>query len=123
MASRNNLQRFQNIKAQSMTVDVTSAVTSIQYADDIYLQLVWTGTPNGTFNVQVSNSYEQDNWGNITSTGSWDSVTLSPQPVAAGAPGSWSINLSNLGSPWIRVTYTHSSSTGTLNGWISTKAK
>ncbi len=70
--------------------------------------LIWTGTPNGTFGVEVSND------GGTTFT----AVTLSTTLSAAGAAGSHFINLDGIMADQIRCTYTNSSSTGTLNAYF-----
>lgn len=100
---------------------VTSAVTNIQFHDNIGIELVWTGTPTGSFAVQVSANYDQDQNGNVLNSGNWVSVTLSPTVSAAGSADSAYIDLNQLSAPWIRVVYTKSGGTGTLNGWITGK--
>lgn len=87
-----------------------SAYTTIQYLDNVYVQFIFTGTPVGTFQVQVSNNGT-----------SWDPITFSTQPVASGAAGTVSLNLRALGAPYIRVAYVATSGTGTLDAYISGK--
>lgn len=105
-----------------MTGTVTSAVSNIEFMDNIGIELDWTGTPNGTFAVQVSVSYHQDSLGNVTNVGAWNSITLSPVPAAVGAAGTYYIDINQISSPWIRVVYTPSSSTGVLNAYICGKS-
>jgi hypothetical protein len=123
MASSNRLKSTQIITNQSMTgtSTITSPAIAIQYLDNVYLQLEFTGTPNGTFSVQVSNDYNQDSLGNVTNVGNWVALTLSPAPVASGSANVIGIDMNQLGAPFIRVQYTNTSSTGTLNAFISGK--
>ncbi len=103
------------------TVSITSAVTGIKYMDNVGLQLNWAGSPVGTFAVQVSADHEQDQFGNVTVAGNWIPLTLSPSPsTASGSPVY--VDMTQLSAPWIRVVYTRTSGTGTLNAYIVAKA-
>ncbi len=133
MSSRkSNLRQFQIITAGSMTgtAVITSAVTCIQWLDNVGVQLNWTSSPVGTFQVQVSADYAQDAEGNVTNTGNWAPVTLSyllsgsmtqaaTIPTSVGSP--IYLDLNQLSAPWIRTVYTNASSTGTLNAYITAK--
>lgn len=121
MARKNQLTKFQNITAGDMSGNITSPVTAIHFLDDIGVQFNFTGTPTGTFQVQVSIDYAQDLEGNVTNAGNWIPITLTPAPVAAGAAGQIYIDLNMLSSPWIRVAYVFTSGTGTLNSFITGK--
>ncbi len=94
-----------------MTGNLTSAVTSIQYLDNVGVQFNFTGTPTGSFAVQVSADYDQDQYGNVVNAGNWISLSLSPSPSAAGSASSIYIDMTQLSAPWIRSTYT-STATG-----------
>lgn len=118
---KNRLVKYQNIVAQSMAGNVTSAVTNIEGLDNVGIQLVWTVAPVGTFSVQVSADYAQDYLGNVTVAGNWVTVTLSPAITASGTADTAYIDMSNLSAPWIRVVYTRTSGSGTLNGYITAK--
>lgn len=118
---KSNLFRFQNITSASMGADVTSAVTNIQMLDNIGFQVVWTGTPVGSFDVQVSLNYTQDEWGNVSNAGDWSSIGLTPAPSASGSAGSAYIDINQISAPWIRLVYTRTSGTGTLQGYITGK--
>lgn len=104
-----------------MTGNITSAATAIHFLDDIGVQFNFTGAPVGTFQVQVSIDYMQDQEGNIQNPGNWIPITLTPTPVAAGVPGQIYIDLNMLSSPWIRVAYVFTSGSGTLNAFITGK--
>lgn len=91
------------VSAASMTSTVTSPWIPILGVSNIDCQPLWTGTPNGTFAVNIS----QDQL-------SPDPLTLSAVITASGSPGHGSIELTGLASPFFQIVYTPSSSTGTL---------
>lgn len=120
---KNTLLKFQTITSGAMsTASLTSLVTNIRNLDNIVVQLNFTGTPTGTFAVQVSADYAQDSLGNVTNTGNWVPLLLAPAPIASGAAGQIIISLVELPAPYIRVVYTKTSGTGTLNAFITGKA-
>lgn len=122
MPRKNQLTKFQNITNGDMsTASITSPATAIHFMDDIGVQFNFTGAPVGTFEVQVSIDYMQDQEGNIQDPGHWIPITLNPSPIAAGVAGQIYIDLNMLSSPWIRVVYTRTSGTGTLNAFITGK--
>ena len=133
MSSRkSNLLKYQNITSGVMTSTavITSDITSIQFLDNIGLQLNWTGSPTGTFAVQISLDHAQDAQGNVTVAGNWISVpvaylsagsviTAVTIPTSVGSPVY--VDLNQLSAPYIKVVYTNVSGTGTLNGYITGK--
>lgn len=119
--SYNYLQPFHFITAQSMTTSSTSVAVEIQEQDNIGIQLNWTGTPNGAFTFQVSADHLQDAQGNIQVAGNWITLTLNPTINAVGAADSAYIDFNQLSARYIRVVYTASSSTGTLDGYVTGK--
>ncbi len=121
MSSKRKLTRFKTITNGDMsTASITSAVTNIGNWDNIGLQFVWTGSPVGTFAVQVSIDHAQDQFGNVTNAGTWVPLTLSPSPITSlGSP--IYIDMTQLSAPWIRVVYTKTSGSGTLQTYISAK--
>lgn len=123
MAQKGSLFQYHNIVNGNMaSATITSAVTNIEFLDNIGLQLVFTGAPVGSFAVQVSASYDQDSLGNVLNAGTWTAITLTPAPIASGAGGDIYIDINQTSSPWIRVVYTKTSGTGTLNSFITAKA-
>ncbi len=120
---KSNLRVFKLLDASRMNVDITSPVTNIQFLDNIGVQLHFgaSGSPVGTFEVQVSADYEQDNQGVVLNAGNWIAVTLDPIPVAAGAADDIYIDLNQLSAPWIRVFYDKTSGDGLLTAHITGK--
>lgn len=104
------------------TTVLTSPVIPLEFLDNLGVQFHFTGTPTGTFAVQVSADHAQDSQGVVTVLGSWVPITLTPSPVAAGAADDIYIDLNQLSSPWVRIVYTNASGTGTLSGWATAKS-
>ncbi len=97
---------------------LTSEITEIRGFDNISYEADFTGTPTGTFSVQVSNSYDP-----ITNPNAvFVILPLSPTPVASGSSGVVGIDINQSGFKWIKLVYTNASGSGTLNAYVSGKA-
>ena len=104
-----------------MTGNVTSAVTVIQNLSQVGYDISWTGTPVGTFSVQISNTYSQNGAGNVLNPGTWTTLTLSTTPTASGTASNGYIDIDACSAYAIRLVYTAGSSTGVLNATICGK--
>ena len=120
-STKNVLRKWDAIVAGSMATNITSPVTNVQFLDNICIQLNFTGTPTGTFSVEVSVDHEQDSQGAVTQAGNWVALPLEPTPVAAGSADQIILDLNQISQPWIRVIYTATSGTGSLDMIISAK--
>jgi hypothetical protein len=125
MSSRKNtLKKFQNITNGDLSADITSKVTNIQYLDNICVQLnAVTSDATGTFSVEVSADYEQDDLGNVVNAGNWTAIELPSVPTLAGVDTTIFIDLNQLSAPWVRVAYKNGGGgqSGTVQGFISGK--
>jgi hypothetical protein len=83
---------------------ITSPTIPFLGIDNINIQCVWTGTPTGTFAINVS----------LDGT-NWTALTISPSLSAAGSASNFDLDLNQLGAAYFQVVYTKSGSTGTLN--------
>lgn len=124
MSGRKNSLVFAALTAGQMANNLTSAVTNIKRLDNFGYQGVFTGTPTGTFGVDVSASYQQDYLGNVLSAGTWTSLTLAAAPTAAGAGSNFFLDMNKqyitmLSAPWIRMRWV---STATFAQTITTVA-
>jgi hypothetical protein len=106
-----------------MGTSLTSEVTIINFMTGIGYDIVWTGTPTGTFSVEVSNTYSLDAAGKVANAGNWTAVDLSGPIVAAGTPDNAFINMAGLEAYAIRLVYTRTSGTGTLNATVCGKVQ
>lgn len=119
MSRKNVLHTFQTITNTAMSADITSAVSDIQYLDNVALQLDWTGSPLGSISIQGSVDYEQDTNGNVTNPGHWVDLGI-PVTLSAGSPAL--VNCNQLAFPYIRVVYTNGGATASiLNAYIFAK--
>lgn len=119
--SKNVLRTWHALVDASMASDITSSATNILFLDNVSIQFNYTGTPVGTFDVQVSNDYEQDSQGVITNVGNWISIPLNPIPTASGSADQVVIDINQISTPWLRIVYDATSGAGTLNMYISAK--
>ncbi len=127
-----NLRVFKSIDSGDMsTASITSSITNIGQLDNIGIQLSWSGSPVGTFAIEISADHAQDIEGNVTVVGQWTPlvltyftggvfITSATVPTSVGSP--IYLDLTQLSAPWIRVTYTRGSGSGTLNAHITAKA-
>lgn len=109
------------INGASMAGNITSAIFNKSYLTNICVKLVWTGTPVGTFNVNVSSDHLEDASGNVVTAGVFNALTLNPAPAASGSASSVEIDLNQVSAPYIQISYTAGSSTGTLNAWVGSQ--
>lgn len=109
-ARKNNLVTYTSLDGGDMSGNLTTASTDIRWLDNIVLYMSWTGTPTGTFGIQVSPD-------NLT----WFNLNLLPAITATGGSGSHRVALNQLPDPYIRAIYTASSGSGSLTVKIAGK--
>lgn len=110
MAIKNVLTPYQLVVDGDMSGNITSGATSIRYLDTCGIQLVFTGTPTGSFYVDA------------TIDGStWEQLDFGTTPTAVGADGHHLLNLVQAGFDKIRVRYVASSGAGVLQAWVEAK--
>lgn len=83
--------------------------------------IAWTGTPTGTFTVEVSNTYSKNADGSVKNPGNWTALTLSAPTTATGTSGTGFIDVDQIAAYAIRLTYTPASGTGVLNAVVASK--
>lgn len=124
MSSRPFLKPFSVVANGDMSqASVTSAPTIINYVSGVSYDITWTGTPTGSFSVQVSNTYSENPDGSVRNAGNWANVIISPAVNAAGSDDNAIINLAGLETYAVRLVYTRSSGSGTLNAVICGKVQ
>lgn len=121
MSGRHNfLNKFKIQSAgDASQATVTSAVTNIQALDNVGIQVnILTGTPTGTFDVQISADHQEVN-GNVSVSGSWISLGSPYQAaITSGSPANVYFDLNQLSAPFVRLLYTKGSGTGTFDAFI-----
>lgn len=112
-----NLQR-PLINAVSMAASINGPATIINLIPGISYDIVWTGSPVGTFSVQVSNTYSQSASGAVASAGSWSDLPpaafVGTLPAPAGSAGNGFIDVVGTEAYAVRLVYTRTSGTGSL---------
>jgi hypothetical protein len=119
--SYNLLNPVHILQAVSMAASITSNPVEVKLQDNMGVQLHWTGAPVGVFGVQVSMDYREDAEGNVQNAGHWVSLPLSPSITASGSADDAYIDLTQLSAVYLRVTYTRTSGTGTVDAFVNAK--
>lgn len=107
-----------------MAASLTSLVTNVNIFSVCSYTVSWTGTPTGTFTVEVSNDYEPSPAGVLNkpaNAGTWVPLTLSATVSAVGSDGSAFIDIDIMGAAWMRLKYMRVSGTGTVSATIAGK--
>lgn len=101
---------------------ITSKVTVIQNLSMISYDVSWTGTsPVGVVTVEVSNTYSQNADGTVRNAGNWTVIPLSAPINVSGSTGNAFIDIDAHAGYAIRLVYTSTSGTGTMNAVINCK--
>jgi hypothetical protein len=106
------------VNAASMATNVTSPASIIQRLPGIAYDIQWTGTPTGTFAIEVSNTYSQNADGSVRNAGSWSTIPSASfsgtYPVPSGNAGTGFIDVVGTQAYAVRIVYVAGSSTGSL---------
>lgn len=105
-------------------VSIVSSVTQIKYKDSVGYQFYWDGNPSGTFHIQVSNDYSSGSpqgQSGFANAGTWDTVTVSPTPTTSSG-FSYTVNMNQLGLPYVRVVFINSTGSGVITGNVFCKS-
>lgn len=122
MSSRPQFNPYSVITSGDMSGSLTSKVTIIQKLSMISYDISWSGTaPVGVITVQVSNSYAQNEDGTVKTAGSWTTLTLSSTTNVSGATGNGFIDVDATAGYAIRLVYTRTSGSGSLNVIVNGK--
>ncbi len=123
MASRPIFTPHSVITNGDMSTSLTSDVTIIQNLSMISYSCAWSAgsTPVGAITVQVSNDYSQNADGSVRNAGTWNTVTLSTATNVSGNTGNGFIDIDAIAAFAIRLVYTRTSGSGTLNVIINGK--
>lgn len=118
MSSRPLLKPYLVIKNGDMSGSLISIPSLIQMIPVLSYGVVWTGTPTGVFNIQVSNDYSLDETGKVANAGTWATCPVSsatPTLAAAGVADNGFIDVLTTGAYAMRLIYTFTSGVGNLN--------
>jgi hypothetical protein len=107
--------------ATLMTADLHSPAISAQQFSLVDVQAVWTGTPAGNLYIETSDdvgAVAPD--GTVSGVTNWSTYTGSTT-AAGGAAGNFTWHIWAGGFRWVRLSYTFSSSTGSLSARVNLK--
>lgn len=119
MSYRPHIQHFPVITNGSMAGNLTSSVTILDQIPGISYDVAWTGTPVGVFTVEVSNTYRQNPDGTAAVAGNWTALPLIlfngnfPTPAGSASNGMIDVPITQIFA--VRLVYTRTSGSGTLN--------
>lgn len=117
MGRKNVIVPYKIIDDGSMAGDITSAVTDVQYQDNVGIIVAWTGTaPLGELQVEVANDVYNDPDAIV-----WDALDFGSTISVAGNTGQHSLNIQSLPYTKIRLKYVRTSGTGTINAILTSK--
>lgn len=121
MASRPFLKPHEVVDDGDMSGDIVSEVSVINSISMVSYSCSWAGTsPVGTVTVEVSDDYSLDAGGNEANAGTWNTL-----PGIAGAvsgnTGHGYIEIIGTSAYAIRLRYTRTSGTGTMQALITAK--
>ena len=106
------------INAVSMATNITGPATIILRIPGISYDILWTGTPTGTFSVEVSNTFAIANNGATINAGNWTALPTSSftgnYPVPSGSAGNGFLDVVGTEAYAVRLIYTASSGSGLL---------
>lgn len=132
-STKKTLKQYAVIASGVMTGTsvLISSVTAITGMDNIGYQFDWTGSPVGTFQVQISATHNEDEIGNTITPGTWvpvlitywngaASVSAFTVPTSVGTP--IYVDCTQFSAPYTRCVYTNASGSGILTATICGKS-
>lgn len=106
-----NLLTANGLTSVDMGSNFTLAPVWLGHIDNYAVQLVFTGSPNGSFKLQASNDNgNTENDKNLVTN--WTDILNSNQLITAAGNHMYSVR--NAGYQWYRVVWTFTSGSGTL---------
>jgi hypothetical protein len=101
---------------QDMSTSFNGPATIIQKLPGISYDIIWAGTPTGSFSVQVTNTFRQAANGTITNSGNWNTLPSSAftgtLPAPSGSADHGFIDVVGTEAYAVRLVYTASGGTG-----------
>ncbi len=122
MASRPILSPHPVIVDGDMSGNITSEVTIIQNISEFSYDISWTGTtPIGVMSVEATNTYTQNADGTVRDAGNWNPIPLNTTPAVSDNTGNGFIEIDSQAGYAVRLVYTRTSGTGTMQAVICGK--
>jgi hypothetical protein len=102
----------------SLASNVTTNPIDTRGWDNIDIELIATGTPNGMFFVDCTLLPTMPP---AASAQTWVQIPLVPGPITSGTSTNIVIELNQMGCMFVRVRYTATSGTGALTAYVGEK--
>lgn len=111
MSVKSVIKPYQVLTNGDMTGNVSTLVSDVESSDNVAYQVVWTGNAVGTFAVE----------GTVNGI-DWEELDLgTPGPEAASVADSFLVSLKGVPYSKLKLTYSATSGSGSLNVWIMAK--
>lgn len=117
MARKNVIHSFKMIDDGDASADITSSPTSTIHMDKASIRIEWSGTPVGTVAIQAQQRKKDER----IVEANWFDVDLGSTVTIDGTDTEHQILFNELPFTDLRVKYTSTSGTGTINVKISAK--
>lgn len=98
------------VSGDMSAASITSKVQDVKFIDNVSIELAWTGAPVGTLAIYES----------LTGVNFGDPLQI-PINNPNGSAKSVVLDLNQLSGFWVKIVYTKTSGTGTLQGFIGGK--
>lgn len=108
------------IVAHSLAATFKSAAIYLEQDMVVSIQAIWSGAPVGNFSLQTSCNPAQPLEGANIPESDWTDYTGS-STAAGGAAGNVTWRVATLGDRWMRVVYTFTSGTGSVDARFNAK--
>lgn len=108
----------QIVDGGDLSGDLASSIMDIRHLYVGAIHLIWTGSPVGDFTVEAS--AKKVSKSSDLADADFETVADSTQAAGGGA-GSHVYNLTDLGYRWLRLKFTSTSGTGSLDAWAIAK--
>lgn len=111
------------ITAGNMGANITSSGINLISIYAFSIQAVWSGgsAPVGVFKLQGSNDPGDNGSGQgVSQPTNWTDITSSPQAIS-GTPGSALFDVTECAYRWVRLVYTRTSGSATVNAIMNVK--
>lgn len=120
MSSRTQLNPHLVITNGDMSqASIISEVTIIQKLSLASYGVSWAGTsPVGVITVEVSNDYSLNSSGTVSNAGTWNQLPLSGTAAVSGNTGNGFIDIDAQAGYALRLVYTKTSGTGSLQATV-----
>ena len=119
---KRTLKKYQIATSGDLSADFTSLPTFVQTFDRFNLLVNVAGVPTGSLEVQASIDYQPSNDGGTPAfnAGTWYTIPFTLNAIA-GAPQDYMFDFTEHGLVAVRVHYTFTGGTGTINAFIAAK--